>query len=304
MRIPPTMGARRVLVTQRCMDTLRPWMDVSFLSAGVRVGAVISRKVITTDASLTGWGAVHEGRSASGVWDPGLTAHINYYELLAVFLALQHFEALILGCHVVVRTDNTTMCYVNKQGGLASPRLDALARDLTLWCDSRLASIKAIHVPGLQNSGADLLSRGRTRYEDWSLHPLVARQVWARFGQPEVDLFASEENAKCSLFFSMKGASPLGLDALAHDWPSGLLYAFPPLDLIKPTLERVRLQGLSLLLVAPAWGVWRSEIQPLLYADPWPLPLLRDLLRQGGDEIFHPNPRALDLWVWPVKGRP
>ena len=98
-------------------------------------------------------GAVHEGRSASGVWDPSLRAHINYLELLAVFLALKHFEAFIRGCHVVVRTDNTTtMCYVNKQGGLASPKLDALARDLTLWCSSRLASIRALHVPGLQNS--------------------------------------------------------------------------------------------------------------------------------------------------------
>ena len=160
--------------------------------------------------------------------------------------------------------------------------MDALARDLTLWCSSRLASIRALHVPGLQNSGADLLSRRGVRYDDWSLHPSVARQVWSRFGLPEVDLFASEENAKCSLFFSMAGSPPLGLDALAHKWPSGLLYAFPPLDLIRPTLERVRLQGLSLLLVAPAWGVWRSEIQPLLYDDPWPLPLLGRHMTQSG----------------------
>ena len=104
------------------------------------------------------------------------------------------------GCHVLIRTDNTaTMYYINKQGGLVSPTLDALARELTLWCDSRLESIRASHVAGRQNSGADLLSRGKYRYDDWSLHPGVARQIFQRYGSPEVDLFASEENAKLSL---------------------------------------------------------------------------------------------------------
>ena len=98
-------------------------------------------------------------------------------------------------------------------------------------------------------------------------------------------------------------AGPSGVDApLAHDWPRGLLYAFPPLELIHPTLERVRLQGMTVLLVAPAWGSWRSEIAPLLYDRPWPLPLYRDLLQQAGGEIFHPRPADLDLWVWPVRG--
>lgn len=36
--------------------------------------------------------------------------------------------------------------------------------------------------------------------------------------------------------------APLGVDALAHDWPDALyaLYAFPSLSLIKPLLLRVR----------------------------------------------------------------
>ena len=194
------------------------------------------------------------------------------------------------------------MCYLNRQGGLRSPRLHQLARKLILWCDSRLLSVTACHVPGLLNTGADLLSRGPLRYSDWSLHPQVATQIWNRFGTPEVDLFASEENTKCPLFFSFNGPSPLGLDALAHRWPKTLLYAFPPLTLILPTLDRVRTQGLKVLLIAPSWGVWRSEIAPLIYDQPWQLPLRADLLTQAGREIFHPHPEDLDLWVWPVRG--
>ena len=305
LRVPATQGSRRVTVTETCMQALRQWKVAAFLSEGVPVGRIISRKVITTDASLKGWGATFEGRTARGLWDRSMkTAHINYLELMAVFLAVKHFEPLVSGCHVLIRTDNTTaMSYINKQGGLKSPVLHNLARRLILWCDAHLGSIWASHVPGLLNSGADLLSRGKTHYADWSLHPGVADQIWVRFGRPQVDLFASEENTKCSRFFSMRGRAPLGLDALAHEWPKELLYAFPPLELIHPTLERTRLQGLTVLLVAPAWGSWRSEIAPLLYVNPWPLPLRRDLLQQAGGEIFHPRPADLDLWVWPVKGR-
>ena len=304
LRIPATRGWRKVLVSETCVSALRPWTDVDFLSQGVRIGLVISWKVITTDASLTGWGATHEGLAVSGRWDDDLrTAHINFLELKAAFLALRHFEPRIQGCHVLIRTDNTaTMYYINKQGGLASPKLNRLAREITLWCSSRLASVRASHVPGLQNSGADLLSRSDPRYADWSLHPQVADQIWERFGHPVVDLFASWENAKCPLFFAVRGEAPLGLDAFAHTWPQGLLYAFPPLGLIHQTLERIRLLGLTVLLVAPGWGSWMSVLSPLLFSEPWPLPLRRDLLRQAGNEIFHPNPRVLDLRVWPVRG--
>ena len=65
--------------------------------------------------------------------------HINYLGLLAVPLTLERFEPFALGCHVQFRTDNTTtMCYVNKQGGLASQALYGLAQGFTLWCNPRL----------------------------------------------------------------------------------------------------------------------------------------------------------------------
>ena len=38
-------------------------------------------------------------------------------------------------------------------------------------------------------------------------------------------------------------ASSLGQDALAQDWPEGLLYAFPPISLIPQILQRVLQQG-------------------------------------------------------------
>ncbi|KAI2647004.1 hypothetical protein H4Q32_024505 [Labeo rohita] len=115
----------------------------------------------------------------------------------------------------IVRTDNTTVVtYINRQGGKLSLQLHNLVRKLIVWSTAHFSSLHATHVPGVLNVGADVLSRGL-------LHP--------------------DENA------------PLGVDALGHLWLKVLLYAFPQPSLVSPTLDRVRENGLSLLLIAPRW---------------------------------------------------
>ncbi|XP_041860863.1 uncharacterized protein LOC121652254 [Melanotaenia boesemani] len=304
---PARHGARRVRITAACARTLRPWRIPAFLTQGVPMGSILSRKVVTTDASLTGWGGIHEGRTVRGRWSVGLQrSHINFLELSAVFLSLKHFLPSLVGHHVLVRTDNTTtVAYINRQGGLRSRQLHMLARRLILWSSDRLLSLRATHVPGVLNTGADLLSRGVPVYGEWTLHPVVVEQIWTRYGRATVDLFASRENAHCALFYSLRSMdAPLGVDALAHVWPPGLLYAFPPLALIPLTLARVREYGHTLILIAPLWPAmhWLAEIYQLLRAQPWQLPLRRDLLLQGRGTVFHPHPERLALWAWPLSG--
>ncbi|XDV46927.1 hypothetical protein PO909_016729 [Leuciscus waleckii] len=56
------------------------------------MGAPCRRKLLTTDASLTGWGAILEGRSSQSLWeDHHRSWHINHLEMLAVFRALRSF---------------------------------------------------------------------------------------------------------------------------------------------------------------------------------------------------------------------
>ncbi|XP_053296886.1 uncharacterized protein LOC128456655 [Pleuronectes platessa] len=305
LRLDPVRHRRRsVTACASCALALLPWQRPSMLTAGVRMGAISARKVVTTDASLSGWGGLFEGRSANGMWSTDLKhAHINYLELMAVFLTLKHFLPFLRGHHVLVRTDNTTtVAYINRQGGLRSLQLHTLARRLILWGEEHLLSVRATHVPGIQNVGADLLSRGNPLYAEWKLHPAVVAQIWSHFGRATVDLFASRGNTQCPLFFSLHDQSaPLGLDAFAHEWPRVLLYAFPPLALIPPTLLRVRENRLSLILIAPHWPSmhWLAEVRQLLHGHPWPLPLRRDLLSQACGQIFHPHPERLALWAWP-----
>lgn len=296
-----------VKITQPCIAALRPWRSPTALAAGVPPGAVSSRVTLTTDASLSGWGATMMGRAVNGVWSQRLALnHINVLELRAVLLALRHFLPYLRGQHVLVKTDNSTVvAYINRQGGTRSRQLHRLAREIIVWSSTRLLSLRPTHVPGILNRGADLLSRGNPLFGEWRLHPQVVEQIWQRYGRAAVDLFASRENTQCPLFFSLSDAdAPLGVDALAHPWPKTLLYAFPPLSLISPTLIRVRDQGLSLILIAPRWPSkhWIAEIIQLLVDEPWPLPIHRDLLSQARGEIYHPHPEQVALWAWPVRG--
>ncbi len=203
----------------------------------------------------TGWGATYNGQAASGLWTgPRLLWHINCLELWVVHLALRQFRPLLLGKHVLVRTDNTAaVSYINRLGGIRSHCMSQLARHLLLWSHTQFKSLHAVHIPGQLNRAAHAFSRQLTFPREWRLHPETIRLIWGRFGEAQVDLFASPESSHCQLYFSLT-EGPLGTDALAHSWPRALRkYVFPPVSLLAQTLCKLREDEEQVLLVAPHW---------------------------------------------------
>ncbi len=94
---------RMIMVMQRCFHALVMWKKPWFLSQGPVLVASCRHKILMTDASLTGWGAILEGRSSQGMLkDQHLSWHINRLEMLAEFLALKNFLANLRGHHVLV----------------------------------------------------------------------------------------------------------------------------------------------------------------------------------------------------------
>ena len=130
------------------LTVLRYWRAPFFLTQGVSMGTVSFRKVVTTDASLSGWGGIYEGRSVRGRWSQTLQhLHINFLEHSAVFLSLKHFLPFLSGHHILVRMDNTTtVAYINRQGGLRSSVLHTLARKLILWSSVHFLFLRATHI--------------------------------------------------------------------------------------------------------------------------------------------------------------
>ena len=65
--------------------------------------------VITTDASLLGWGCDCEGVQSGGLWLPEeKQLHINVLEIKAAFFGLQCFLRKISSKHARLMIDNTT----------------------------------------------------------------------------------------------------------------------------------------------------------------------------------------------------
>lgn len=297
---------RTIKASRRCLRALSIWKKPWFLSQGPTLGVISQRLALTSDASRKGWGATLRGLPASGQWrDHHLHMHINCLEMLAVFQALRHFFPQVRGHHVLVKTDNTSVVsYINHQGGLNSRPLCRLAKQILLWAQGRLRSLRAAYIPGSMNVGADLLSRRGLEPGGWRLHPKVVAAIWQRFGKADVDLFACQNSTHCPLWYSLTHPAPLGLDAMVQTWPRLRLYAFPPIALLPGVLERVRQGGYNLLLVAPYWPtrVWFSDLMSLLDGPPWEIPVRRDLLSQAKGAIVHPRPDIWKLWVWPLRG--
>ncbi len=132
---------------------------------------------------------------------------------------------------------------VNHQGGLVSKRLCTLANDLLVWAQNNLRSLKATHVPGKINHGADMLSWNNVSSGEWTLHPLAVQKIWEVCDRARVDLFASKDHSHCPIFFTNS------TNALVHEWPSLLLYAFPPIAL-ENTVKQSRFKHLG---AGPEW---------------------------------------------------
>lgn len=113
---------KRVTPPSAVTISLRWWTEPRNLLAGVPFHHPQPSACITTDASLTGWGAHMNGMSVQGRWSPRETTfHISILELRAVFNACKHFQVPIRDTTVRILTDNISMMYyINCQGGTGS----------------------------------------------------------------------------------------------------------------------------------------------------------------------------------------
>lgn len=85
--------------------------------------------VIQSDASLAGWEAHSSGISTGGPWSPEESRfHINYFELLAAFIALRAFTPHSFGITIHLFMDNSrAVSYINIGGGARSIDLTSLS---------------------------------------------------------------------------------------------------------------------------------------------------------------------------------
>ncbi|KAJ8966439.1 hypothetical protein NQ314_003521, partial [Rhamnusium bicolor] len=157
---------------------------------------------IFTDASLTGWGAFCQEKTAHGWWTASDTdKHINYLELQAIYYGLKCFASDLSNCYILIRTDNTTaLSYI--MGSIKFPKLNSLTRRIWKWCETKNIWIFASYIPSIDNWQADQASRTLRTETEWALNIDIFKEITNHFGMSDIDLFASIHNHKCKRYIS------------------------------------------------------------------------------------------------------
>ncbi|XP_064113206.1 uncharacterized protein LOC135219920 [Macrobrachium nipponense] len=185
------------------------WLDPAKLGEGVSLQQLNPQLILFSDASDLGWGATLGNREISGRWsETERNWHINKKELMAAFLALQAFEECVAGKVVEISMDNVTaLAYVRKQGGTHSFSLNETAKNLLLWAKDRNIVLQTRFVQGELNVRADLLSRrNQVLPTEWTLKLEVCELLWRLWGQPSIDLFATNKTRRMQTFPAPTGA--------------------------------------------------------------------------------------------------
>ena len=248
---------RDLLVPVPLRDPVLPhlwWTLAKNVGEGIPFGIWRQQLSVTTDASLTGWGAFCNFRTPfSGVWTAEeAQSHINLLELEAVVRAVKALADVAAGKSLTTFSDNTSsVAYINRQGGTRSPDLCLETWFFLLWCRDRDIQVRTSHLTGVENTLADKLSRGRVSQGEWERVPQWANYLFKRLGRPLVDLFATAENAKLPTFCS-RGFDPRAwaTDALSFSWDGLDSYAFPPFSMIH---SKIRASMVRVLLITPLW---------------------------------------------------
>ena len=182
------------------------------------------------------------GQDLQGVWTgTDLDLHINILELKTVLIALKHFQKLIVGKVVLILSDNSsTVSYIAKQGGTKVWLMYLLAWQIFALTRRLEVTLQVRHIPGCLNVIADRLSRkGQIQQTEWSLNPLVFKQICQARSTPNLDLFATHENAKLPVYVSpVPDPQAWAVDAMSISWKGMDAYAYPPNKIVNISSDK------------------------------------------------------------------
>ncbi|XP_040266363.1 uncharacterized protein LOC120980993 [Bufo bufo] len=155
----------------------------------------------------------------------------------------RHWVNHLRGCPVRVQSViSTAVAYINNQGGTWSPAVMAETVLILSWAEKHVPALSTVHITGVDNWIADLLSRECLDPGEWALHPQVFLAICERWGQPDVDIMTSRFNNRVEDFV-VRSREPMALacDVLVIPWRRFTFpYLFPLLPLIPRLLRKIR----------------------------------------------------------------
>lgn len=300
--------SKNILLVPWFQEVVAQWRIPMWLNSSVPLTMPPHVHEVYVDASQQGWGAHTLFLSASGRWsEQEVGRHINFLELRAVTRALEAFQKELTPGHILVRSDSSTVvAQISHQGGTHSAVLSMETERLMIWAEKHGWALSAKHLKGSLNVMADLLSRPDSILPtEWTLDHSVLNFLWEKWDKPMVDLFATRCNHRLPVYVSpVPDEEAWEVDALSLSWTGLDAYAFPPFSLIPRVLQKARVEGPRLVLIAPMWPwmLWFTTAMELAHAPPLPLPVHKNSLFQPRSKVPHGNPEALNLHAWLLCG--
>lgn len=273
------------------------WMKSSNLFSSKQY-LIDKEEHLVTDASLSGWGTTWRNIPIQGRWSKSeANLPINILEQSSLTCSAAFLSGTpgdpCLGSHGQRGNQGTPeQAGWVEIGGPAQGGSEAfqLSGETYLLNKGRAYKRGGQHPSRLAEPGID----GSRR----SLKCDLFHWITIRLGMPVVDLFALGLNVQVPQFFTQYfHPQEEAMDALTSPWPSGLLYAFPPIPLLPKPRRKIKREWAKVILVAPRWlwRPWFSTLQQMSQTDLLHLPLDSDMLVQG--LVWHPKSEKLTIWL-------
>jgi hypothetical protein len=113
-----------------------------------------------SDASKKGYGATYGKSWIEGIWPPSWSdLNIAVLELFPIYLLLAMFAHKLQHSHITFFTDNQAVVYIINKQTSKCPIIMAILRPLVLLLLHNNIILKSKHIPGIDNTLCDLISR-------------------------------------------------------------------------------------------------------------------------------------------------
>ena len=230
--------------------------------------------IVSSDASLEGWGAACKGERAGGkfTWEEKQKlTHINELEISAALKTIQTFYRIHKPRTMHLKIDNlTALSYIIKMGGKSNQKMNQISKQIWEFMMKNKCQLTAEYIPSKLNIEADQESRAKDCSE-WKLNPQIFQTICNKMGKPEIDLFASLATHQLTKYMSWKpDPKAIAVNALQTSWTHTFPYAFPPFKLIGKTLNKIRYHHISAIIVTPLWpsAPWYPMLIQMAIKDP------------------------------------
>ena len=145
------------------------------------------------------------------------------------------------------------------------------------------------------------------------LNKRISQQLFEKWGQPKIDLFASNKNKQADFFYrkphatTKPGEGCLGNDAFAAKWHENeLLYANPPWELTEKLIAKVKTERIKqIIIISPNCS---KELRKMSISKPIRLSHTKDLFippsQQGVNEVGVGLPHWKNTFAYLISGDP